>query len=288
MFPQGLVENGDLRVRRCRYGLMLYSLHDVYMGRAFEAYGEYGEQEVALYRQLIKPGQVVIDAGANIGSFTVYFGQAVGAGGEVHAFEPQRVIYHMLCANLALNRLHNVVSHWGAVGAAPGRITVPEVDYGKSDNFGGLSLSRDGAGEEVPVLTIDGLGLERCDFIKIDVQGMEGEVLTGAAETIARLQPLLYVENDLKENSEALIGQLFDLGYRLYWHIPRLFNPKNFFERTDNIYGNTVNINMMCLPAGDDRKVGLRQITSVTDWWKTAPPAEIDKNGNSETDHEPD
>ncbi len=51
--PQGLLENADLRVRRCRHGFMLYSLHDVYMGRAFEHYGEYGEQDVALYRQLI-------------------------------------------------------------------------------------------------------------------------------------------------------------------------------------------------------------------------------------------
>lgn len=272
MIPQGLLENGDLRVRRCRYGFMLYSLHDIYMGRAFEHYGEYGEHEVALYRQLIRPGQVVIDAGANIGSFTLFFGQAVGRDGLVHAFEPQRVIYHMLCTNLALNRLHNVVSHLAAVGAAPGQITVPKVDYGKTGNFGGLSLTEGGDGEEVPILTIDGLGLERCDLIKIDVQGMEGEVLTGAAETIERFQPLLYVENDLKDKSEALIGQLFDLGYRLYWHTPRLFNPKNFFKREENIYGNTMNINMICLPEGDDRKVGLRQITSVKDWWKIEAP----------------
>ncbi len=94
-------------------------------------------------------------------------------------------------------------------------------------------------------------------------------MLSGAAETIARFQPLLYVENDLKEKSEALIGQLFDLGYRLYWHTPRLFNPENFFKREKNIYGNTVSINMICLPKGDNRKVELRQVTSVKDWLKT-------------------
>lgn len=269
MIPQGHLENGDLRVRRCRYGFMLYSLHDIYMGRAFEHYGEYSEQEVTLYRQLLKPGQVVIDAGANIGSFTIFFGQAVGRNGLVYAFEPQRVIYHMLCANLALNHLHNTVCHLGAVGAAPGRITVPKVDYGETNNFGGLSLTQGGDGEEVPVMTIDGLGLERCDFIKIDVQGMESEVLSGAAETIARFQPLLYVENDLREKSEALIGQLFDLRYQLYWHTPRLFNPKNFFKQEKNIYGNTVSINMICLPKGANRRVDLRQVKSVEDCWKT-------------------
>jgi len=272
MIRHDLLENDDLRVRRCRYGFMLYSLHDVYMGRAFELYGEYGEREVALYRQLIKPGHVVIDAGANIGSFTLFFGQAVGRDGLVHAFEPQRVIYHILCANLALNRLHNVISHWGAVGAAQGRITVPKVDYGKTYNFGGMSLTEGGDGEQVPILTIDGLGLERCDLIKIDVQGMEGEVLAGAVETIERFQPVLYVENDLKEKSGALIGQLFDMGYRLYWHTPRLFNPKNFFKQEKNIYGNRMNINMICLPKGDNRSIDLRQITSVEDWWRTEAP----------------
>jgi len=270
--PQGLLENGDLRVRRCRHGFMLYSLKDVYIGRSFELYGEYCEQEAALYRQLLRPGQTVVDGGANIGSHTVVFAGAVGPEGLVHAFEPQRVIHQMLCANLALNGLANVHAHHAAVGAAPGQIAVPAVDYGKASNFGGVSLvdgaSEGNVAEEVPVMTVDALSLERCHLIKIDVQGMEAEVLAGAAATIARCRPALYVENDLKEKSRALIAALFDLGYRLHWHIPRLFNQENFFGQAKNVFGNVVNINMLCLPKDDARRVGLKEITSVDDWWK--------------------
>jgi FkbM family methyltransferase len=275
--PQGLLENGDLRVRRCRHGFMLYSLRDIYIGRSFEAYGEYCQQEVALYQQLLHPGDVVVDCGANIGSHTVFFAGTVGPQGLVHAFEPQRVIHQMLCANLALNGLHNARAHHAAVGAAEGMIAVPAVDYAKATNFGGVSLvdgaAEVAAAEEVPVMTVDGLGLERCDLIKIDVQGMEAAVLAGADATIERCRPVLYVENDLKDKSRELIGALFELGYRLYWHLPRLFDPENFFGQSKNIFANTVNVNMLCLPKDDDRRVGLKEITSVDDWWKDPKPA---------------
>lgn len=278
MPAQGLLENGDLRVRRCRYGFMLYSLNDVYIGRSFELYGEYLEEEAALYRQLLKRGQTVVDAGANIGAFTVLFARIVGVEGLAHAFEPYRRLYHMLCANLALNRLTNVQAHHGAAGRAAGVMTAPPVDFGEPGNFGGVSLTpmggSEGAGETVPVSALDTLGLERCDLIKIDVEGMEGEVLAGAQATIERFQPLLYVENNRQEKSAALIGQLFELGYRLYWHIPRLFNPKNHFRQAKNIFGDTVNVNMLCLPPGDEREVKLRAIASVEDWWKQDPASQ--------------
>jgi hypothetical protein len=81
MIRQVLLENSDLRVRRCRHGPTLYSLHDIFMGRSLDYHGEYGERVVALYRQLVKTGHTVVDAGANIGCFTIFFGQQVGPTG---------------------------------------------------------------------------------------------------------------------------------------------------------------------------------------------------------------
>ncbi len=268
MVPRAQIEIGDLRVRHCRYGLMLYSIKDIYIGRSFEIYGEYCEQEVRLYRQLVKQGQVIVDAGANIGSHTVFFARAVAPGGVVKAFEPQRVIFQMLCANLALNGLHNVHAYHAAAGSGPGTRAVPVVDYGKSGNFGGVSLVKGNTGESVAVMAVDTLELDCCDLIKIDVQGMEAEVIDGARQTIERFHPVMYVENDLKDKSTNLIGRLFDLGYRLYWHIPQLYDPNNYFGKEKNIFGNKVNVNMLCLPLGDSRQPRLREITFVEDWWR--------------------
>ena len=266
-----ILKNGHLRLRRCCYGLMLYNLMDIYIGRSLDIYGEYCEEEARVYRRLLDRGQVVVDAGANIGCHTVLFASTVGPTGRVFAFEPQRVAFQMLCANLACNELWNVEAWPVGLGSSDGRLVAPPISYDSEGNFGDLSLSQDGPGEEVAVTTIDNLGLDACHLIKIDVQGMEREVLLGAAETKKNHRPLLYVENDLREKSKALIGQIFEMDYRLYWHVPRLYNPDNYRGEKRNVFGDTVNVNMLCLPREDGRQIeGFRAVASARDWWQEA------------------
>jgi FkbM family methyltransferase len=249
------------RLKPCKYGMMLYPIHDVYIGRSLDIYGEFSEGEVELFRQIVQPGHVVLEIGANIGTHTVWFAQAVGENGHVLAFEPQRIVYQILCANLALNHIPNVRAFQAAVGREPGQITVPTFNFSQTNNYGGLALGQHTQGEPVPVHTVDGLGLKRCHFIKIDVEGMEQTVLEGATETIRRLSPLLYVENDRQEKSAALIHYIHNLGYHMYWHTPPLFNPKNFAGNPENVFGNIASMNMICIPKEVTQQIhGLQQI----------------------------
>src|SRR5436309_7187120 len=124
-------EQGFNRLKKCRHGRMLYNIHDQYIGRSLDLYGEFSEGEVELFQQIVKPGDVVIDVGANIGAHTLWFAKTVGNGGGVVAFEPQRLIFQTLCANLALNNVMNVMAFWQAVGEAPGVIVVPIFDPNK-------------------------------------------------------------------------------------------------------------------------------------------------------------
>ena len=271
-----LIRNGGLRVAHCRYGLMLYNVNDVFIGRSLELYGEYLENEIKLYRQLLGEGDLVVDGGANIGCFSLFFARAVGATGAVYAFEPQRLIYQNLCANMALNGIANVAAWQAGLGAEPGTMTVPWIRYDRPGNFGGVALAAEGPGDKVPITTVDALDLPRCKLIKIDVQGMEGEVLRGADATIAKFRPYLYVENDIRERSPALIQQLFDLDYRLYWHRPMMFNENNFYGHKENVLvlptaeGPLVrlNINMFCVPKPEEGGFGLPEITSTEAWWQ--------------------
>ena len=82
---------------------MLYSIADIYIGRSLDLLGEFCEDEARLHRDVIGEGDVVVDAGANIGSHTVVYGKAVGPAGRVHAFEPQRLVFQVLCAIVALH-----------------------------------------------------------------------------------------------------------------------------------------------------------------------------------------
>lgn len=231
---------------RLPYGQVIYNRNDEYIGRSIEVYGEYSAVETTAFDQLVQPGQIVIDAGANIGVHTLFLARKVGPGGHVLAFEPQRLLFQTLCGNLALNSITNTYCWNMALGATPGETVVPLLDPTQPHNFGGVSLGGDEPGEPVTVTTIDCFDLPRCDFIKIDVEGMEEAVLRGAEQTIRRHKPILYLECDRVEREPSLIRCLDSFGYQMFWHMPPLFNPNNFNDHPENIFGDVVSRNMLC------------------------------------------
>lgn len=247
--PEIALETGGYnRLIKGKYGYVLFNKNDTYVGKAFEAYGEFSENEVALFRQVCRPGDHVIDVGANIGAHTLAFSRMVGQGGRVYAFEPQRIVFQTLCANMAINSIENVETFQMAVGAESGSTLIPEIRYDLPANHGGFRVQAYASGVKTPVVTLDTmLDLPRLRFFKIDVEGMETDVVEGAKETIDRHKPFLYVENDKADKSKALIERIADLDYRLFWHMPPLFNPQNFAGNPVNIYERLVSVNMLCI-----------------------------------------
>ena len=243
---------GFVRIKQCRHGRMLYNINDIYVSRSLDLYGEYSEGETNLFAQIVQSGDIVVEVGANIGTATVFFARRVAPTGVVIAFEPQRVVFQMLCANVALNALTNVNAVQQAVGAERGSINVPMIETNVPNNFGGLELIAANAprGQLVQLVRIDDLRLSRLKLLKVDVEGMELAVLQGAAETIRALRPVLYVENDRADQSPALVKFIDALGYDAYWHRPPMFNQHNFFANTHNVFPGIVSINMVCLPKG--------------------------------------
>jgi len=111
-------------------------------------------------------------------------------GGKIHAFEAQRMIFNMLAGSVALNALENIVCHNVAIGDREGSIELPQFDYFRELNFGSVELGDEQRErltqqrghdpkkiEHVPLRTIDGFGFENVALIKIDVEGMEMQVL---------------------------------------------------------------------------------------------------------------
>jgi FkbM family methyltransferase len=248
---------------------MLYNRNDIYIGASLRKYGEFSGGETALFRIIVQLGMTVLDIGANIGVHTVDLSRLAGPAGVVHAFEPQRLVFQALCANVALNSRTNVFTHNAAVGATGGTLLVPSLDPETSNNYGGLSLSGAQQGESVAVVTLDGMGLSACHVIKLDVEGMETEALLGAGATIARFRPVLYVENDRAARSAELISLIQSYGYRLYWHLPPIFSTTNFRDDPEDMFGNTISVNMLCLPVElpQSALTGLREVTGPADQW---------------------
>lgn len=245
-----------------RYGKIMYNQLDQYVGKSLRLYGEYCQGEAEIFEQIVKPGGIIIEAGANIGSHTVHLAQLAGDNGQVWAFEPQRLVFQLLNGNIAINSLTNVHCLQKCVGDADGEnVMVPVLDVNVVNNWGGMELGDYTEGEPVEVITIDSLNLPGCSFFKIDVEGMELKVLRGAEKTIQKYRPIIYTEADRVEKNQALFAYIRSLNYRIYAHTPPLYNPNNYFHNQENVFAvekvmedgtkrvsEIVSANVLCIP----------------------------------------
>lgn len=273
MAPNYLVNNGYIGVKRAKHGIFMFNRNDRFIGRSLDHYGEWCESEIGLLQNFIASGDTVVDVGANIGTHTVAFAGMVGDTGKVLAFEPQRLPFQHLCGNIAINCLTNVYCLQKAVGCSNGSAKIPALSPYELHNFGAVSIGEQGiAGEDVDAITIDSLGLKSCRLIKIDVEGMEPEVIQGASTTIATLKPVLFVENNMADKSSRTLAAIIDAGYKAWWHLALYYNPANFFKNRENIFTSIQpEANLLCL--SDDRNPGIPELIECIgagDNWKLA------------------
>jgi FkbM family methyltransferase len=111
--------------------------------------------------------------------------------GKVYSFEPRKEVYAVLSENLSINNCNNVVAFNIALSDSVTTLKVKSIDLNEKENFGSLSIDNDiftlnSITYKINISTIDRLALGKVDFIKIDVEGMERQVLDGALETLFR------------------------------------------------------------------------------------------------------
>lgn len=232
-----------MRYKETRYGPMIFPETDLYIGRAFDHYGEAHQLQVSFLEKLLMPGDVVIDVGANIGAITIPLAKKVGSEGYVLALEAQSVLFYTLCGNLALNNLNHVQAFNRAATDKTGSLYYfPHFDFSQEANFGGMKLagllnSKDEQGRmyDNPVtgIAVDDLSISNPKLIKIDVEGMEETVLNGLRKTMKRAKPLLYVE--FMRNRKAILEFVDSMDYDWALHETPLFNQDNFNHKPEDI-----------------------------------------------------
>ncbi len=170
---------------------------------------------------------VAVDCGANIGILSIEWARFMTGWGRVISFEAQAKLFYAFAGNIVLNNCLNIDAFHAAVGNKVGTMAIPEPNYLVPSSYGALDLEERpnnmNIGQkidytktiDVDLKTIDSLALERVDFIKIDVEGMEEVVLDGAKGTIEKLKPILFVEI-LKSNPDAIHKNLSSLGYAIF------------------------------------------------------------------------
>lgn len=200
--------------------------------------GDYEPYLKSQFRQLIRPGDCVLDIGANIGFHTLYFAELVGHKGKVFAFEPILVNYQALIMNLSFNTFKHIQTEQIALGNESKTIHI-HVDPSIRNPGAYTLLTHRKANTYIHCLKgddyVDNKKIGNVNFIKIDVEGYEHEVLKGLKETIINSRPIINFEYDrnyqLKMNDNpADIFSFFDeLNYKLY-------QVDGYGERVEFIY----------------------------------------------------
>jgi FkbM family methyltransferase len=215
-----------------RWGWFLGMKSDPFQTGSVATMGEWSPDESNLILGFLRPGDTVLDVGANVGNLTLAFAAAVGQRGSVLAFEPQRLVFLCLCANVALNSLGHYVNPCNlAIGETAGSIDVPNLNpLQEIINFGGVSLldQHTTPTTPVPMITIDSMGLESVRLIKCDIEGMEPAALRGARETITRCQPVIWTECLADRHTRpALIEFFASVNYRAWLVCTDIYSPRN-------------------------------------------------------------
>lgn len=212
------------------------------VGHQLLSYGSYDPDELADVLQILRDrrathgdGVVAIDCGANIGVHTLEMANFMTRWGEVIAMEPQARLFYALCGNIAIANTFNATAMNVAAGKESGTIDIPQLNYHKPASYGSLELRHSVSCEyigqsvsyaerdmrSVTILKLDDLHLSRLDFIKIDVEGMELDVLEGAKCVISQFLPHMMIEW-IKTPRAELEKALTLLGYSYVERGPNL------------------------------------------------------------------
>jgi FkbM family methyltransferase len=231
-----------------RDGWLFYPPKDRWIGTSLRVYQEFSPVQGQALRKFLRPEWTVVDVGANCGALTL---PMASCAQKVIALEPQPFLADLLRASVAMNHLEEKIQVLNvAAGESPGTIKLPMFDYSQGENFGGVSPKNYTHGDEVPTVTLDELALSQVGFIKIDVEGMEKEVLLGAGETLERNRPLMMIEADHEDLNPALITHIRSLSYTPYWFVTPLFSPDNFAGKTENVFPDVCSFDLLCVPVG--------------------------------------
>ena len=227
--------------------------------QSLQAYGEWAELELAFCGRFVGPGDTIVDAGAYIGTHSAAFAEMTGPDGRVFSFEAQPASFALLSRNLAgrlaCTRGGAVNAVLGAAGVADA-ISLERIDIAASHSFGSaiVESAQDpspsaSATASVPTTTLDALGLDRCALVKIDVEGMEDQVLAGAEQLLARCAPLVYAECNGIEAGHRTAIRLRAAGYGVWMHVVDAYNPHNLYGNPANIFGTSREAALVGVPS---------------------------------------
>lgn len=242
-----------------------YPAGDIAVGRCLRDFGEFGRVGSTMAAQLSR-GASFMDVGANVGCYALPVARTARS---VVAIEAQPTIAELLDRNVVKSGLKNISVVKAAADAEDGWVDFPTPDLGEKRNFGAVGIGRTKVPKQrVRTVRLDDLAPADTRVVKIDVEGYELNVLSGAPNLLTNLRPFWMVEVAKDEaRTRAVIDGLKSLRYRTFWffdpfitpHAPRgVWSPK---EPGD--------LSVFAAPHGGPQPAGMVEIGDAYEWPKS-------------------
>jgi FkbM family methyltransferase len=259
-FIQNIAGNSTESVwARVPGGEILAPLDD-YVGRAAFYVGDLDRKLTWICEKIVRPGDTVLDIGANIGIVTLLLSKLVGKNGMVHSFEPNPDLQKLLHESFNHNQISNVRLHPIALGSEQCslELRIPRVNAGAASLIRNRGLS-DCNVFEVPVRRLSSIvteeGIESIRLIKIDVEGFEADVLKGGEDVLKSIRPeAILFETDENADGTALeqpvIKLLHNFGYG-FFSLPRCLLRMRLRRFDPNKSNQIIGHDFLAVPKGE-------------------------------------
>jgi len=221
-----------------RQGLIQFVPEDSPEGRSIDYYGEYLQPQLEQLLRLLRPAQTLLEVGSGYGMHAIALGAFLKDNGHLIVHEPNAAKQRMLVHNLAANGVANVTLLRGAL-------------RGATRSADGARQNADQSGPAKQSMTgdsIDELGLERLDWLKINSTADATQVLSGASGTLWKLRPCMLIAGIAAGSAEPLADFCKGHGYRAWRLDTKYFNPANFNCRVDDIFDGALAAAMLAVP----------------------------------------
>jgi FkbM family methyltransferase len=254
----------DTYFYNCKYGIFCLIKDDL-ISDYTAIFGSFAITEINFFEKIINKGDIVIEIGTNIGTHTIPISKFI-ENGKLICFEPQKDIFMILCTNIVINKCDNVIAYNYAISNTNKSVEIKRIRY----NTGQESLIDLEEGNDIfkeakikKIKYFKELNkLEKINFIKIDAEGMEYEILNELQNLISKHKPKIFLE--FYNNQESILNLLYENNYNIY----QFFTNYNQYN-TDNIKleNKTSDHNIYAVHTNDTCKYinKLKQIKKLSD-----------------------
>ena len=222
-----------------KYGAVTLYKNEVYIAEDFKRGGYWDESTLMHLKTFVSPSRNVLEIGGHCGTSSIVYASFLNSGKKVFVYEPQKSMYDLLVHNVKQNCLEEKIeAHHAGVFCfdGSGTMNAKDLDGGGGDvlkrhteesslpcNFGGIGIGE--LGEEIKLVTVDGMGIDDIGFIHCDAQGAENFIFSKSLETVRKNRPVI-----LYEDNEAHGRYLYNTVCSAYpqYKDESLFNIKRF------------------------------------------------------------